>query len=75
MDKNLDRRGSAIRTSLAVGSLAAGGWIKSRRSIADEPDPSDKRLLLLGLNALARAHEMDYFAEGHRGATILSAHL
>ena len=36
---------------------------------------SDKRLVLLGLNALARAHELDYFADGHRGAGMVAAHL
>ena len=36
---------------------------------------SDERLLLLGLNALARAHELDYFADGHRGASMVAAHL
>lgn len=35
---------------------------------------SDDRLLLLGLNALARAHELDYFADGHRGAAMVAAH-
>jgi hypothetical protein len=30
--------------------------------------------LVLGLNALGRAHQMDYFADGHRGAAILAAH-
>jgi hypothetical protein len=32
-------------------------------------------LVLLGLNALARAHELDYFADGHRGASLVAAHL
>ena len=36
---------------------------------------SDERLLLLGLNSLARAHELDYFADGHRGAGMVAAHL
>jgi hypothetical protein len=30
--------------------------------------------LLHGLNALSRAHETDYFADGHRGAAILAAY-
>ena len=34
-----------------------------------------ERLLLLGLNALARAHQLDYFADGHRGAGTVAAHL
>jgi hypothetical protein len=29
--------------------------------------------LLLGLNALARAHETNYFGDGHRGAAIVAA--
>jgi len=32
-------------------------------------------LILLGLNALARAPERSYFADGHRGAAMISAHL
>lgn len=40
-----------------------------------EHDTSDTRPLLLGLNALARAHELDYFADGHRGAATVAAHL
>lgn len=35
----------------------------------------DKRLVLLGLNALARAHELNYFTDGHRGAAMVAAHL
>ncbi len=35
----------------------------------------DRRLVLLGLNALARAHGFDYFVDGHRGAGIVAAHL
>ena len=34
----------------------------------------EQRLPLLGLNALARAHTLNYFTDGHRGAAILSAH-
>ena len=36
---------------------------------------SNKRLVLLGLNALARAHELNYFTDGHRGAAMVAAHL
>jgi hypothetical protein len=46
------------------------------------PDPVDghgsrpgESLLLLGLNALSRAHEFDYFVDGHRGAAMVAAHL
>jgi hypothetical protein len=34
----------------------------------------DERYLTHGLNALCRAHETDYFADGHRGAAIVSAY-
>lgn len=33
------------------------------------------RLPLLGLNALARSHELNYFADGHRGASMVAAYL
>ncbi len=36
---------------------------------------TEKRLVLLGINALARAPEMNYFADGHRGAAMISAHM
>lgn len=42
---------------------------------APEHDPAGKRLVQLGLNALARANEMSYFTDGHRGASLISAHL
>ena len=35
----------------------------------------ENRLITLGLNALARSPEMNYFADGHRGASMISAHL
>jgi hypothetical protein len=34
----------------------------------------EDRYLLLGLDALSRAHETDYFADGHRGAAIIAAY-
>ena len=34
----------------------------------------DDHYLTLGLDALCRAHTMDYFADGHRGAAIVSAY-
>ena len=75
MDKNLDRRSFAKRTSVAVGGLVTGAFLRTGRSAGQDRDKSDKRLVLLGLNALARAHEMNYFTDGHRGAGMVSAHL
>ncbi len=59
---------------MAVGGILTGALAGNRRSIGEEHEMSDKRLLMLGLNALARAHEFDYFADGHRGAGMVSAH-
>ena len=75
MDKNLDRRGFAKQTSAAVGGLLTGVFLGNGRSAGEDRDAEDKRLLLLGLNALARAHKLDYFADGHRGAGMVAAHL
>ena len=41
----------------------------------DAAEAGQKRLLTLGLNALARSPEMNYFADGHRGASMISAAL
>jgi len=34
----------------------------------------DENYLILGLNALARAHTMDYFRDGHHGAAVVAAY-
>lgn len=53
-----------------------GGYAARRGpSLGEEHDPAEKRLILLGLNALARAHTMNYFTDGHRGASLVTAHL
>ena len=75
MSKNLDRRAFTKRTSAAVGGLVMGSFLASGRTAGQVPDMSDKRLVLLGLNALARAHELNYFTDGHRGAAMVAAHL
>ena len=74
MDKNLDRRDLAKRTSAAFGGLLAGAIFGGRHSAGENRGKSDNRLVLLGLNALARAHKSDYFADGHRGASMIAAH-
>ncbi|MHC4480619.1 MAG: hypothetical protein ACYS1C_06580, partial [Planctomycetota bacterium] len=42
--------------------------------VAGGGNPWAERLLLLGLNAMARAHELDYFVDGHRGASMVAAY-
>lgn len=62
MRGTLDKGGSAEK---AGGDGAPG----SGNALAPE------RLPLLGLNALARAHELNYFTDGHRGASMVAAYL
>lgn len=58
------------------GTLDEGAPVeKPDRVAGGGTDLSLERLPLLGLNALARAHEYDYFADGHRGASMVAAYL
>jgi hypothetical protein len=75
MNQIVNRREFTWRTSAGVSGLLAGALPGTGHSAAPERDPAEKRLVLLGLNALARAHELNYFADGHRGASLVSAHL
>ncbi len=73
MNNNIDRRDFTKRA--AVGGLLAGSMLGGGTSSGQDTQPKDKRLVLLGLNALARAHQLNYFTDGHRGAAMVSAHL
>ncbi|MFK8112034.1 MAG: hypothetical protein AB8B91_07515, partial [Rubripirellula sp.] len=68
----LDRRKVVISGPALVGGTLLG---KGRFAEAEERGLTEKRLVLLGVNALARAPEMKYFVDGHRGAAMISAHL
>ncbi len=72
MNHRIDRRGFAWQTSATIGGLLTAGL---QSVAARDRNPSNKPLVLLGVNALARAHELDYFADGHRGASMVAAHL
>jgi len=72
MNDTLDRREFAIGSAAFVAGLLLSGNGDAR---ADERSLTEKRLVLLGINALARAPEMNYFADGHRGAAMISAHM
>jgi hypothetical protein len=66
------------RRQFALGStalLASATASVDRFAIAEERTLSEKRLVALGLNALARAPKRSYFADGHRGASMISAHM
>lgn len=75
MKPKLNRREFAWESTAGLCGLMAGSLVGAERPDERERDPAEKRLVLLGLNALARAHEMQYFADGHRGASLVSAHL
>lgn len=72
----LERLGRREFIAASTGSLAASGLnlCGARTAQAAEPQ-NDKRLIQLGINALARAPQMKYFADGHRGAALISAHM
>ena len=72
---HINRRQFTKLASSGVGGLITSSLVNSPASFAQDRDPSSRRLVLLGLNALARAHEMDYFTDGHRGAAFFAAHL
>ena len=72
MDYTLDRREFGIASAAFVGGLFLNGRCDVQ---AEERSLTEKRLVRLGINGLARAPEMNYFADGHRGAAMISAHM
>ena len=72
MDYQINRRKFAVGTSAFACSLLIN---RNHVCLGEERSLAEKRLILLGLNALARAPERSYFADGHRGAAMISAHL
>ncbi len=72
MNPPLDRRRFAMGSGALISGLLLAG---DRHAAAEERSLTEKRLVRLGVNALARAPEMNYFADGHRGASMISAHL
>jgi hypothetical protein len=68
----LDRRQFAACCAALLSKLALSGH---RVALAEVPGLAQKRLVLQGINALARSPEMNYFTDGHRGAAMISAHL
>ncbi|MCH1438611.1 MAG: hypothetical protein L7W43_03085 [Rubripirellula sp.] len=72
------RRFTRCASMAAGGAFLSGPEIFSQDSTsvtAEDSSVPEGRLISLGLNALARAPEMNYFADGHRGAAMISAHL
>ncbi|MGV3483271.1 MAG: twin-arginine translocation signal domain-containing protein [Planctomycetaceae bacterium] len=76
IDLPLERRDFLKHASAgAAGLLTAGRWEDAAMAAGPDRNSSSTRLVLLGLNALARAPERNYFADGHRGASLVAAHL
>lgn len=73
MNRELTRRQFVLNASFSASGLLAGSLAAA--PALPERDPAAKRLVMLGLNGLARAHSMSYFAAGHRAAALVSAHL
>lgn len=68
----INRRQFALASTATLTAATAG---LDRIAVAQEPGLAEKRLVRLGLNGLARATELSYFADGHRAASMISAHL
>ncbi len=61
------------RRTFAKSTAAIGVSLGAAAQAGTDVARSRRRLMRLGLNALARAPEMSYFADGHRGAALISA--
>jgi hypothetical protein len=70
-----DRRTFQWQLSSSALALIAGSANGDEEALVRESVPPARRMVALGLSALARAHSMSYFADGHRGAALVSAHL
>ncbi|QDU58606.1 hypothetical protein [Aeoliella mucimassa] len=67
-----DRREFATRMAALLASVSVPVFeFASAEQAANAP----QRLVRLGINALARAPELNYFNDGHRGAAMISAHM
>lgn len=75
MKTSLNRRQFAWQASSGLCGLMAGSLLGADKTGTPERDPAAKRLIVLGLNGLARAHTMNYFTDGHRAAALVAAHL
>jgi len=75
MQDRIDRRDFTKLTSTVIGGVLTGTMFAADQVSGQTPDASKQRLLLLGLNGLSRSHELNYFTDGHRGASMVAAHL
>ena len=71
MASRFNRREFSVGTTALMTGLA----LNSNGSADTGRLSAGTKLMTLGINAMARAHEMNYFADGHRGAALISAQL
>ena len=72
MTNRIDRRSFAAGSAAILAGLTLPG---SARASTEERSLTEKKLVTLGINALARSPEMSYFADGNRGAAMISTHM
>jgi|GEM_PF-1594903 len=58
MKTGLNRREFVWQASAGIGGLEGASCLGKLDAAALDRDPGEKRMMLLGLNALGRAHEM-----------------
>lgn len=75
MTREIDRRQFTSQTAGGLLGLMSGALSTAHLSAEPRNELEERRLVLLGLNALARSPEYNYFADGHRGASLVAAHL
>lgn len=68
----LSRRQFHGATAAVMGQCLLSGLEQVK---AEDSPRNQEHLVRLGINALARSPEMNYFADGHRGAAMISAYL
>ena len=72
MDNAVNRRAFTVASTSFVGGMLLG---RPAAAVEQQHRLNELNLVRLGVNALARAPQMSYFADGHRGAALISAHM
>ena len=72
MDNSVNRRAFTVASTSLVGGMLLG---RPAAAVEQQHSLNELNLVRLGVNALARAPQMSYFADGHRGAALISAHM
>lgn len=75
MNRMMNRQEFTLLATLGFSSTFIGKLHSAEELNVSKTAPGRKSLIELGINALARAHSMNYFMDGHRGAALVSAHL